>query len=44
MTTEVPCSEYVKNELNRIKEAESHQTYDSVLRTVVAEYDVNGDE
>lgn len=34
----VPCSEYVKEELEKIKKDEGHTSYDSVLRTLLGNY------
>ena len=35
---QVPVSEYVKSELDDIKEREDHTSYDSVIRTLLGEY------
>lgn len=34
----IDVSEYVKNELDDVKEAEEHKSYDSVLRALLGEY------
>lgn len=35
----VDISEFVKAELDRIKDAEEHRSYDSVIRTLLREYE-----
>lgn len=39
MGTTIGVSDHVKTELDRIKEAEEHTSYDSVVRTLLKEYD-----
>jgi len=39
--TQVKLSEYVKDELDRIKEVEDHTTYDSVVRSLINAYDID---
>ena len=35
----IDVSQYVKDELDEIKSAEEHKSYDSAIRTVLADYD-----
>lgn len=35
----IDVSEYVKNELDDVKDAEEHKSYDSAIRALLAEYD-----
>lgn len=35
----IDVSEYVKTELDEIKEEQEHKSYDSVLRTVLGAYE-----
>lgn len=35
----IEVSEYVKSELDRIREDEGHKSYDSVVRVLVGNYD-----
>lgn len=42
--TQVKLSAYVKGELDRIKEAEDHTTYDSVVRSLISNYEVDTNE
>lgn len=39
--TQVKLSVYVKRELDRIKDAEDHTTYDSVVRALISSYEVD---
>lgn len=36
---EIEVSDYMKDELDRIMKAEEHQSYDSVIRVLVGNYD-----
>lgn len=38
----ISVTDYTKEELDRIKEAEEHTNYDSVLRSLVGNYEVSG--
>lgn len=39
---QIQVSDYVKSELDRVKAAEEHTSYDSVIRVLVGNYDANG--
>lgn len=37
----IRITDYTKDELDRIKKAEEHTNYDSVLRALIGSYEVN---
>lgn len=40
----IDVSEYVKAELDRIKDVEEHRSYDSAIRSLVGNYEPKGGE
>lgn len=39
MATTIQVSDYVKADLDELREREEHQSYDSVIRTLLTAYD-----